>query len=76
MSINSHLFLWLFLISLSIYLSLFLRVLVYVVCRRGNDSQLVVEILKKHFKDLNEIKDIIGGLNSWSKDIDPNFPQY
>ncbi len=55
------------------------------VCRRGNDSQLVVDILSKHFfsngyknDDLNVdlIKDLIGGLKEWSNKIDPNFPKY
>ena len=54
------------------------------VCRRGNDSQLAVDLLCKHFfsnnatNDLNVdlIKDIIGGLKEWSNKIDPNFPKY
>ncbi|RNA02359.1 adenylyltransferase and sulfurtransferase MOCS3-like [Brachionus plicatilis] len=48
---------------------------IFVVCRRGNDSQLAVEILEKHLSP-NIVKDIKGGLQSWSKEIDPNFPKY
>jgi adenylyltransferase/sulfurtransferase len=51
---------------------------VFLVCRRGNDSQLAVEHLMKVFKDqgLPAPKDIIGGLHSWTKNVDPNFPIY
>ena len=48
---------------------------VYVLCRRGNDSQIVVRKLKQHFKD-SEIKDIKGGLHAWAREIDENFPVY
>ncbi|CAF0902241.1 unnamed protein product [Brachionus calyciflorus] len=48
---------------------------IFLVCRRGNDSQLAVEILEKHFND-KEIKDLIGGLQTWSKEIEPDFPKY
>lgn len=46
----------------------------YVVCRRGNDSQRAVEYL--HKMGFSTAKDIIGGLESWAFDIDPNFPTY
>ncbi|KAK4278396.1 hypothetical protein QN277_016249 [Acacia crassicarpa] len=46
----------------------------YVVCRRGNDSQLAVQYLQK--MGFASAKDIIGGLESWSKDVDPNFATY
>lgn len=47
---------------------------VYVVCRRGNDSQLAV----KHLKEKLQIasKDLIGGLHAWTRSIDSNFPIY
>ena len=48
---------------------------VYVLCRRGNDSQHAVKLLKGRFTD-NEFKDVIGGLQSWTEKIDPNFPTY
>jgi adenylyltransferase/sulfurtransferase len=51
---------------------------VYLLCRRGNDSQLAVDYLKRIFKErgLPEPKDIIGGLHSWTKNVDANFPIY
>ncbi len=56
-------------------------VLVCVVCRRGNDSQLAVRKLKDKsdslFGDVAvEIKDIVGGLTEWSNTIDETFPKY
>jgi adenylyltransferase/sulfurtransferase len=55
--------------------------LVYVVCRLGNDSQLVVKLLSEHFqtdKNFNvaTIKDLIGGVADWSDSVDSNFPKY
>ncbi|KAK3128493.1 hypothetical protein QOZ80_6BG0462540 [Eleusine coracana subsp. coracana] len=46
----------------------------YVVCRRGNDSQIAVQLLRE--KGFISAKDIIGGLQSWALDVDPNFPAY
>ncbi|KAL6999221.1 Adenylyltransferase and sulfurtransferase MOCS3 [Sarracenia purpurea var. burkii] len=46
----------------------------YVVCRRGNDSQRAVQYL--HKMGFTFAKDIIGGLESWANDVDPNFPTY
>ncbi|KAH6814418.1 co-factor for nitrate [Perilla frutescens var. frutescens] len=46
----------------------------YIICRRGNDSQRAVEFL--HEKGFAFAKDIIGGLESWSQDVDPKFPIY
>ncbi|GMJ15989.1 SIRTINOL RESISTANT 1, co-factor for nitrate, reductase and xanthine dehydrogenase 5 [Hibiscus trionum] len=46
----------------------------YVICRRGNDSQRAVECLRNMGFDL--AKDIVGGLESWANDVDPNFPMY
>ncbi|KAE8713698.1 Adenylyltransferase and sulfurtransferase MOCS3 [Hibiscus syriacus] len=46
----------------------------YVICRRGNDSQRAVECLQNMGFDL--AKDIVGGLESWANDVDPNFPMY
>ncbi|MCO5547271.1 hypothetical protein L7F22_000718 [Adiantum nelumboides] len=47
---------------------------VIVVCRRGNDSQLAVNYLRESGK--LEAVDIVGGLESWAKDIDPLFSIY
>ncbi|XP_076245256.1 ubiquitin-like activating enzyme 4 [Calliopsis andreniformis] len=49
----------------------------YVMCRRGNDSQKAVQRLQKIFNESDlEIKDIIGGLRAWSKTIDHTVPVY
>lgn len=46
----------------------------YVVCRRGNDSQRAAHYL--HQMGFTSARDIIGGLESWAYDVDPNFPIY
>ncbi|XP_057441127.1 adenylyltransferase and sulfurtransferase MOCS3 [Lotus japonicus] len=46
----------------------------YVVCRRGNDSQRAVEYL--HKMGFTSAKDIVGGIESWAQNVDPNFPTY
>ncbi|KAF5196419.1 Adenylyltransferase and sulfurtransferase mocs3 [Thalictrum thalictroides] len=46
----------------------------YVICRRGNDSQRAVHYL--HQMGFTAARDIVGGLESWASDIDPNFPTY
>ncbi|XP_010545232.1 PREDICTED: adenylyltransferase and sulfurtransferase MOCS3-like [Tarenaya hassleriana] len=46
----------------------------YVICRRGNDSQRAVQYLRE--AGFDSAKDIVGGLESWSADVDPNFPTY
>lgn len=46
------------------------------VCRLGNDSQLAVDALRSVSDVGREIKDLIGGLQSWRKDIDTHFPIY
>ena len=48
---------------------------VIVVCRRGNDSQLAVRLLKSNTA-LSNVVDIIGGLAQWSKSVDPTLPLY
>lgn len=47
---------------------------VFVVCRRGNDSQLAV----RHLAERLNIKsrDLIGGLHAWTRCIDKDFPIY
>ena len=47
---------------------------VFVVCRRGNDSQLAVKYLEDKFNVKS--KDLIGGLHSWTRNVDENFPMY
>lgn len=51
-----------------------LDVNLYVMCRRGNDSQRAVQYL--HEIGLTSAKDIVGGLESWVRDVDPGFPIY
>ena len=43
-----------------------------VVCRKGNDSQRAVELMRQRFK-LDAV-DLEGGLLAWSKLADPAFP--
>lgn len=50
--------------------------IVYVVCHHGNDSQFAVQRLKHWLPTTTTIKDIIGGLSAWSKQVDSSFPQY
>jgi adenylyltransferase/sulfurtransferase len=51
----------------------------YVVCRLGNDSQVVVKRLKQLGLD-NEgqrwIGDVKGGLRAWTNEVDHDFPDY
>lgn len=51
---------------------------VFVICRRGNDSQLAVQHLTPIFKKhgLDPPKDIVGGLHAWTHNIDKCFPIY
>ncbi|KAI7729938.1 hypothetical protein M8C21_031297, partial [Ambrosia artemisiifolia] len=46
----------------------------YVVCRRGNDSQRAVQLL--HKMGFASAKDIVGGLESWAREVDQKFPTY
>ncbi len=47
-----------------------------VVCRRGNDSQRAVMLLKPLLSDSVKIRDVRGGLHAWAKDVDDKFPVY
>ncbi|KAH0540430.1 adenylyltransferase and sulfurtransferase MOCS3 [Cotesia glomerata] len=50
---------------------------VYILCRRGNDSQRAVKLLKESLGDQTDrIKDIIGGIHAWTHKIDSKFPIY
>jgi adenylyltransferase/sulfurtransferase len=56
---------------------------VYVVCRLGNDSQLAADALRDVFEqndpDLTrkrKVRDLVGGLRLWAKDVDEEFPVY
>ncbi len=45
-----------------------------VVCRRGNDSQRVVALLKDN--GVSGAIDLIGGLNAWATEGNVDFPVY
>ncbi|KAI6183922.1 Adenylyltransferase and sulfurtransferase MOCS3-like protein [Aphelenchoides bicaudatus] len=50
---------------------------VFVVCHRGNDSQLAVRILQEKLAESGfRFRDIVGGLDRWALDVDQNFPRY
>jgi adenylyltransferase/sulfurtransferase len=51
---------------------------IYVVCRLGNDSQVVARKLKESGLDKNGryIGDIKGGLKSWKEQVDSFWPEY
>lgn len=57
---------------------------VFVMCRRGNDSQKAVQKLRRLLNPETDagiseqivIKDVIGGLHSWTANIDDQFPCY
>lgn len=46
---------------------------VYVVCRRGNDSQIAVN--KLHQMGVTWARDLVGGYTSWAQLLDPSMPQ-
>lgn len=49
----------------------------YIVCRRGNNSQRAVKILKEHFKNSSLTwQDLKGGLVAWHDEVDLEFPVY
>lgn len=63
--------------KIDIFLFITCKILVYVLCRRGNDSQRAIVLLKEKFGNfpLNFIN-VSGGLHSYSKHIDSGFPVY
>lgn len=46
----------------------------YVVCRRGNDSQRVAQLLKD--SGITRVMDVVGGLQAWAEEADPSFPWF
>ena len=46
------------------------------ICRLGNDSQLAVDALRSVSDTGPEVKDLMGGLQSWREHIDIQFPIY
>ncbi|KAF9493390.1 hypothetical protein BDN71DRAFT_1450361 [Pleurotus eryngii] len=47
---------------------------IYILCRLGNDSQIAADALRE--VSTAPVKDIIGGLVSWARDVDSSFPIY
>lgn len=45
------------------------------ICRRGNDSQVAVNMLKTKL-NVKSIYDVEGGLHAWATKIDKQFPIY
>ena len=46
-----------------------------VLFRRGNDSQVGVQILRKVGPEVR-VRNVVGGLHAWARDVDPIFPAY
>ncbi|TVU27826.1 hypothetical protein EJB05_19327, partial [Eragrostis curvula] len=46
----------------------------YFICRRGDDSQVAVRMLREN--GFLYASYVIGGLESWVQEVDPNFPVY
>ncbi|KAJ3877216.1 hypothetical protein F5051DRAFT_440777 [Lentinula edodes] len=52
---------------------------IYIICRLGNDSQIAAEALRGSENNAHKdriVKDVVGGLRAWSKEVDPHFPIY
>ena len=47
----------------------------YIICRLGNDSQIAAESLRQ-VEGAGIVKDVIGGLKAWAKQVDPHLPLY
>lgn len=48
---------------------------IFVVCRRGNDSQIAVQHMTRRFPN-HSICDLEDGMHAWTKLVDKNFPIY
>lgn len=50
---------------------------VFVLCRRGNDSQIAAQWLHNALANEDtQVFDIVGGLHAWADKIDADFPKY
>jgi molybdopterin/thiamine biosynthesis adenylyltransferase/rhodanese-related sulfurtransferase len=47
---------------------------IVVVCHHGNRSGAAVEFLKK--KGFTNVKNLVGGVDRWAREIDPQMPRY
>ena len=54
--------------------------LLYVICHRGNDSQIAVALLREKLDKSGYskiyLRDLIGGYDRWALDVDQTFPRY
>ncbi|KAI4209534.1 MAG: hypothetical protein LQ351_007525 [Letrouitia transgressa] len=50
----------------------------FIVCKRGNDSQKAVRLIKdaRYSNHERNVKDIKGGLMAWIREVDRCFPEY
>lgn len=48
---------------------------IFLVCRLGNDSRIAADALRS-IAPSQVIRDLIGGLRSWSKEVNSSFPVY
>ncbi|GLB37937.1 putative plays a central role in 2-thiolation of mcm(5)S(2)U at tRNA wobble positions of cytosolic tRNA(Lys), tRNA(Glu) and tRNA(Gln) [Lyophyllum shimeji] len=50
----------------------------YVVCRLGNDSQIAADALRSACAEerVGLVRDVVGGLKAWAREVDPGFPVY
>jgi len=49
------------------------------ICKKGNDSQLAANALRKRLIETNKegsVRDVRGGLIQWAKVVDKEFPLY
>lgn len=49
------------------------------VCRRGNDSTLAARALRRVLAKEGEegvVRDLVGGLEAWGREVNPEFPLY
>lgn len=60
---------------------------IILLCKQGNDSQVAAAAIRRSLRAQAEssvedeegetqVRDVIGGLRAWSKQIDPSFPLY
>ncbi|KAJ3325825.1 Molybdenum cofactor synthesis protein 3, partial [Gonapodya sp. JEL0774] len=52
------------------------RLPIYCICRRGNDSQLAVQLIRQKILGGGVVKDIVGGFEAWRRRVDPEWPEY
>ena len=48
----------------------------FTLCRYGNDSQLAAKAILERAPSFAQVKSIAGGLASWRREVDPQWPEY